>query len=351
MSRRNSAAAERAPPASLTGITIRTKSAAARKRGDLTNRLFEEAETHLPPPRPAPVIEAKRPLAPPPAPEPAIETEPLVTAELDAEPEFLTPAPEPVIELTQRVEAEPETAIEPPAPVDAAVETEAFAEPAPAFEPEPMAEPEPIVEPEITPVEDLAPAPMPVWTPPAPKAEEPPPEPVRAPLVEREEIAAAISDVEPAPTVPVFTDLPGYWRHLRGSAEFPTAEALDRDVVAARWPGSLLIAFMRNAQDPRSEPSLARVTRLGIASADAENAVDYAPYATEWMLDLGRAALEACEPIEELQRLPTRAGASGFRLIALPLGPLNGDPDSVLCQLAPDTAAPRFGKKRNWLED
>ncbi len=209
-----------------------------------------------------------------------------------------------------------------------------------------------LAEPYSPPAEEPTPAPMQAWTPPAPKAEEPPPEPVRAPVVEREEIPAVAQPVAPpAPHLPDLKDLPGYWRFLRGGAEFPSSDALDRDVVAARWPGSLLIAFMRNAQDPRSEPSLARVTRLGVANADAENAVDYAPYATEWMLDLGRAVLAAAEPIEELQRLPTRAGASGFRLIALPLGPLNGDPDSVLCQLMPDTAAPRFGKKRNWLED
>ena len=339
MSRRNSALAERAPPASLTGITIRTKSNAARKRGDLTNRLFEEAETHLPPPMPAPVVEAKRPVAPPPA--PVLEPEPM-------------PAPEPVVELAPLPEPEPELLAEPPV-AETFVEPEAFVEPETFVEPTALAEPAPALEPEPepAPVEDLAPepAPMPVWTPPA-KAEEPPPEPVRAPAVEREEIAVAAEPVEPAkPALPDFKDLPGYWRHIRGGAEFPASDALDRDIVAARWPGSLLIAFMRNAQDPRSEPSLARVTRLGVANADAENAVDYAPYATEWMLDLGRAALEACEPIEELQKLPTRAGAAGFRLIALPLGPLNGDPDSVLCQLTPDTAAPRFGKKRNWLED
>ncbi len=344
MSRRNSAlASERAPPASLTGITIRTRSSAGRKAGDLTNRLFEEAETHLPPPPPAPVLDAKRagaPLVakatpvvePEPIPEPEVAAEPPATVELEAPVEAVAFA-EPEAFSSPETFVEPETYAEP----------EAFAEPAP----EPVTEPEPYVAAEPIPAPTLS------WAQPEPEAEEPPPEPVRAPVVERVEMAAAAELPEPpaGPSIPDLKDLPGYWRFLRGGAEFPTSEALDRDVVAARWPGSLLIAFMRNAQDPRSEPSLARVTRLGVTNADTENAVDYAPYATEWMLDLGRAALSACEPIEELQRLPTRAGASGFRLIALPLGPLNGDPDSVLCQLMPDTAAPRFGKKRNWLED
>jgi len=338
MSRRNSAlASERAPPASLTGITIRTRSSAGRKAGDLTNRLFEEAETHLPPPAPAPVLDAKRAGAPLVAKAtPVVEPEPIPEPETVAEPPLMA-EPEAVAE--PYAFAEPETIAEPE--VFAAPETYATPEPEPVAEAIPFA------------AEEAVPPPTLSWAQPEPKAEEPPPEPVRAPVVERVEMAAPAELPEPpaVPSIPDLKDLPGYWRFLRGGAEFPSSDALDRDVVAARWPGSLLIAFMRNAQDPRSEPSLARVTRLGVTNADTENAVDYAPYATEWMLDLGRAALSACEPIEELQRLPTRAGASGFRLIALPLGPLNGDPDSVLCQLMPDTAAPRFGKKRHWLED
>lgn len=327
MSRRNSAlASERAPPASLTGITIRSKSA-PRKPGDLTNRLFEEAETHLPPPAPSPVLDAKRVGAP------------LVAKSMPVV------APEPVVEPAP----EPEMLAEPPS----MAEPEAFAAPENFVEPETLAtpEPEPVVQPDPYAAEEPQPAQTLSWAMPEPEPQEPPPEPIRAPVVEREEIAAAAEPATAEPSLPDLKDLPGYWRFLRGTAEFPSSEFLDRDVVSARWPGSLLIAFMRNAQDPRSEPSLARVTRLGVTNADTENAVDYAPYATEWMLDLGRAALSACEPIEELQRLPTRAGAAGFRLVALPLGPLNGDPDSVLCQLMPDTAAPRFGKKRNWLED
>ena len=91
------------------------------------------------------------------------------------------------------------------------------------------------------------------------------------------------------------------------------------------------------------------MTRLGAATADAAGAVDYGPSASEWMLELGRAALMAGAPVEEMQRLATGAGATGFRLVALPLGS-GGAPDSVLCSLAATTAAPRFGKRRTWLE-
>ncbi len=55
------------------------------------------------------------------------------------------------------------------------------------------------------------------------------------------------------------------------------------------------------------------------------------------------------EPLEELQRLATCTGAAGFRLVALPLGPTNGLANAVLCAMVPNSAAPRFGKRRAWL--
>ena len=148
-----------------------------------------------------------------------------------------------------------------------------------------------------------------------------------------------------------FQTLTEYWRFLRGNREFPAASHVDRSLVAERWPSSLLLAFTPVSSDGRSEPELSQVTRLGRACADAESAVEYSPYATRWMLELGRAALRAGEPVEELARLSTVEGGRGFRLVALPLGPAGADPDTVLCELVPSTAAPRFGKRRVWLED
>jgi len=80
-----------------------------------------------------------------------------------------------------------------------------------------------------------------------------------------------------------------------------------------------------------------------------QEAIDSGSYAIEWMIEVGRAAIAAAAPLEELQRLPTRAGSVAFRLLALPLGAPHAEPDTVLCHLAPATAAPRFGKRRNWL--
>jgi len=151
------------------------------------------------------------------------------------------------------------------------------------------------------------------------------------------------------PNVPEFTDVTAYWRQLCGASEYPAVAAVDRELVARNWPGSLLIAFARSADYPRRDPSIGGVTRLGAASAAMQEAIDNGSYAIEWMIDVGRAALAAAAPLEELQRLSTSVGSVAFRLVALPLGTPHAEPDTVLCQLAPATAAPRFGKRRNWL--
>jgi len=156
---------------------------------------------------------------------------------------------------------------------------------------------------------------------------------------------------EPAPAAPAFASLAEYWHFLRGGQDFPATETLDHALVTERWPGSLVIAFTPGSQDVRGEPRPAGVTRLGTACAATRDAVDYGSYATEWMLELARAALVSGSGVEEMQRLQTSAGAAGFRLVALPLGRTDRDPDSVLCELVPSPAAPRFGKRRAWLQD
>jgi len=159
-------------------------------------------------------------------------------------------------------------------------------------------------------------------------------------------------ETPPAPveaTAPEFPDIAAYWRSLCGELVYPAVSAVDRDFVAQRWPGTLMIAFACTPGYPNRHPSIGGVARLGTASATLQEAIDSGSYAVEWMIEVGRAALAAAAPLEELQRLPTRDGNIAFRLLALPLGARNDEPDTVLCHLAPATAAPRFGKRRNWL--
>ncbi|HUK10451.1 MAG TPA: hypothetical protein VLX09_21450 [Stellaceae bacterium] len=159
-------------------------------------------------------------------------------------------------------------------------------------------------------------------------------------------------ETSPAPVEAAATEFPdiaAYWRSLCGELVYPAVSAVDRDFVSQRWPGTLMIAFACTPGYPNRHPSIGGVARLGTASATLQEAIDSGSYAVEWMIEVGRAALAAAAPLEELQRLPTHDGNIAFRLLALPLGARNAEPDTVLCHLAPATAAPRFGKRRNWL--
>lgn len=329
------------PPASLISITAKSKTAGAKKSGDLT-RLFELA--HRGPPaalvEPAPAVEPA-PSAPataifdrPPEPAPISDAAPDVPESLvDADLPLML-APPFAVEVSDDLASgpvEPAPAAEPPTPspitVDPVTET---AERRPAI-PAPSASTSPSLE-----VPERAPEPPPAPKPDAPEA--------RAHV---EPLAVPASPT--APRALKFAELADYWRSLRKADEHPAAEAIDRDFITERWPGSLLIAYTPASQDPRGEPRPGRVTRLGTACAETQSAIDAGSHSTEWMLEVARAALVNDEPVEEQQRMATLTGDAGFRMVALPLGPPKGLPNAVLCMLLPSPGAPRFGKRRIWL--
>jgi hypothetical protein len=337
------------PAASLTTIVSKSKPAPSAKAGDLT-RLFELARRQASFP----------PLEPVPATEPApIATEPAV---LDSPSE---PQPMPIETAVAEVAPEPETAPEWPP-----VEPVGFVEAAPVAAPPTLS---PFVAADL--VDDTA-EPLSVVLAPADDAWAAPESPhVAADVVESPASPAPTLQIEsaaqPAPELsyapdpvspvaltpvesrpvpaPKFVELADYWRSLRRGDDHPTAESIDHDFVTMRWPGSLLIAYTPASQDPRGEPRPGRVTRLGAAGADTQNAVDAGSHSTEWMLEVARTALVNDEPVEEQQRLATLTGEASFRMVALPLGPPKGHPNAVLCMLLPSSGAPRFGKRRTWL--
>ena len=212
----------------------------------------------------------------------------------------------------------------------------------------------PEVSAEATPASAIGPASAQAEPSIAPERPEPPPtapiEPAiaaAAPPPAPEPSAVAAPPV--APRTPVFKELVDYWRSLRSGDDHPATELVDRDLVTERWPGTLLIAYTPASQDPRGELRPGRVTRLGSACAETQNAVEAGSHSTEWMLEVARTALVNDEPVEEQQRLATVKGVAGFRMVALPLGPPRALPTAVLCTLMPSPAAPRFGKRRVWL--
>jgi hypothetical protein len=334
------------PAASLVSITTKSKPVGPAKTGDLT-RLFELARKR------ALVSEA------------AVEVPPaVIAAALELQPSVSTPTE--TIEPSIVFEAAPEMP-ELLSPSHAAEAPDAGIETKPADEPKTAPEATSLWE---TP-EPSATALAPTEDPPAAGAtgeaphEEPPsaaiemaalPAPEPPPAFEPAP-SVAFDTVQPVPVprlpvalpTPKFTELADYWRSLCRGDDHPAAEAIDRDLVTERWPGSLLIAYTPASQDPRGEPRPGRVTRLGTACKETQSAVDTGSHSTEWMLEVARAALVNDEPVEEQQRLATLTGVAGFRMVALPLGPPRALPNAVLCTLVPAPTAPRFGKRRTWL--
>ena len=341
------------PTASLISITGKAKPAPS-KAGDLT-RLFALAHRQGP----------SEPVEPLPAAEPA--PIPAAPAVLDSLPE---PQPMPVWRPIAEVSPELETApdlppverigfVEPPMASERAADV--WVEPTPAAEPlalslivadDVAADTAKRLPGVLAPADDDS-VPLELSEP-APDVVEPaiptpavPIEPATPPPPALSRIPEQASPTAPAPAK--FVELADYWRSLRSGDDHPAAESIDHDLVSKRWPGSLLIAYTPASQDPRGEPRPGRVTRLGTACAETQNAVDAGSHSTEWMLEVARAALINDEPVEEQQRLATLRGDASFRIVALPLGPPKGLATAVLCTLLPSSGAPRFGKRRVWL--
>jgi hypothetical protein len=322
------------PAASLISIAGKAKPASS-KAGDLT-RLFDLARRQgssasVEPPSssaPAPIAEVSSELEPGPESSP-IEPVGFVERPMDLEPAFAASAePDPTAEpltlshiVAEDVVADgTEHLPVAPAPADHGSASLEFSEPTPD-----VVEPAAIATPAVP---MGLPAPLPAFSR-APEWASPPP--------------------PSAAAVPKFAELADYWRSLRSGDDHPAAEAIDHDLVSKRWPGSLLIAYTPASQDPRGEPRPGRVTRLGVACAETQKAVDAGSHSTEWMLEVARAALINDEPVEEQQRLATLTGDASFRMVALPLGPPKRLANAVLCRLLPSPGAPRFGKRRTWL--
>ena len=366
-SSRGEAAPAKPPAASLVSIGIKGKPAGANKTGDLT-RLFESARRQgQTPAGPSEATEAKPPQ--------------LADAEPESTQQFMPAAPPPLERPIAELPPELTASI---GDVPALVPQEAIV----SFEPVLVSGSAPRIEDAVASGPDSAPA--------EPEAEAVGvPDRVEAATVSKSdlgsvtsealqattapmpEIAASVLDSvarqeakvasaaiaepavapikpQPAPApvahrAPMFKELVDYWRSLRSGDDHPAAEAVDRDLVTERWPGTLLIAYTPASQDPRGELRPGRVTRLGTACAEAQSAADVGSHSTDWMLEVARTALINDEPVEEQQRLETVKGVAGFRMVALPLGPRQGLANAVLCILAPSPAAPRFGKRRVWL--
>jgi hypothetical protein len=220
-------------------------------------------------------------------------------------------SPEPANDVEPPATFRDGEALELMAPFDEADEAEALDDPLDGPEPEfaPVAEPEP------------RPRPVLVETPPEPPAEAP---------------APAALDAEPPPESGG-ADILDYWDSLRGGRDFPSLDELDRSLVAATWPNTVLLAI--------DATELPRITRLGETNGE----VEYTATVIDWIMSRGRHAAKRSAPIEEEKRFPISNGSARYRLLLLPFSSYGLKCDHVLGQLTRAAELGAVASFKRWL--
>jgi hypothetical protein len=114
-----------------------------------------------------------------------------------------------------------------------------------------------------------------------------------------------------------------YWERLRRGRPFPPLSDVDRLMVGASWPDSLIVAF------EGGDTGMPRISRLGAT----DGAIEYTPMVTDWILTRARHAARRSTKLDEVQTFPIEGDTPRYRLLLMPLGASNGASDCVLCHL------------------
>jgi len=114
-----------------------------------------------------------------------------------------------------------------------------------------------------------------------------------------------------------------YWERLRRGRPFPPLSDVDRGMVGASWPDSLIVAF------EGGDMGMPRISRLGAT----DGAIEYTPMVTDWILTRARHAARRSTKLDEVQSFPIEGDTPRYRLLLMPLGASNGASDCVLCHL------------------
>jgi hypothetical protein len=148
----------------------------------------------------------------------------------------------------------------------------------------------------------------------------PPPATRQAQAATPQAPASAPRDGDPAA-------LAAWWRALKRGRDFPSPDDLDTEAIAATWPEAVLLGY-----DSR-QAEITGATRLKAGSASGDNAIEYSPMVTEWLLALGRKAARQGAVMCETKDFPVERGMAAYRIVSLPLRAGRHGVDQVLCHL------------------
>ncbi len=130
------------------------------------------------------------------------------------------------------------------------------------------------------------------------------------------------------------TDIVAYWEELRFGRMLPAWADLDPYKIAACWPNSLLMRYLAENERLQLEPSFAELVRNNRADDVEVEPIDYTPMVTEWVIGVGRTAVELGQPTEDTEVFPSMGGQVGYRVVALPLSDDQTAVDHVLCHVS-----------------
>ncbi len=128
-------------------------------------------------------------------------------------------------------------------------------------------------------------------------------------------------------------DFYSFWAQRKNGRRFPSYGDFDAKQIAELWPNTMLLSC---GAVGGSNVNFTQVMRLTGAAATAEPAeeVTFTPMLTEWMLAIGREAVSAGKPVQDIETFQNTVGSSSYRIVALPLGNEETQVDHVLCNLA-----------------
>ncbi|MFM9844210.1 MAG: hypothetical protein ACKVOI_14690 [Dongiaceae bacterium] len=128
-------------------------------------------------------------------------------------------------------------------------------------------------------------------------------------------------------------DFYSFWAQRKNGRRFPSYGDFDAKQIAELWPNTMLLSC---GAVGGGNVNFTQVMRLTGAAATAEPAeeVTFTPMLTEWMLAIGREAVSAGKPVQDIETFQNTVGSSSYRIVALPLGNEETQVDHVLCNLA-----------------
>jgi len=128
-------------------------------------------------------------------------------------------------------------------------------------------------------------------------------------------------------------DFYSFWAQRKNGRRFPSYGDFDAKQIAELWPNTMLLSCGAMGG---GNVNFTQVMRLTGAAATAEPAeeVTFTPMLTEWMLAIGREAVSAGKPVQDIETFQNTVGSSSYRIVALPLGNEETQVDHVLCNLA-----------------